>query len=162
MAFIDCVDHHVFFHFIGACFDHDHLLACRSNRKLKISFIPLCLGRIDDQLSVYKTHLCHCAGTVKRNIGNRCRDRRAQHGRKLRTALRIDRHYHIIERYIISVIFREKRTHRTVDHAGSQNCILRCLSLSFIKSARNLSYCIKLLFIFHTEREEINPFSRLI
>ena len=65
---------------------------------------------------------------------------RTKHSRDLRIAFRINRHDHIYQSYVISVILREQRTHRTVDNTGGKGCILGCLSLSLCESARDLTY----------------------
>ena len=96
MALVDCIDHHFFFYFICACLDHDDFFSCRSNRQAKITLIPLKLGRVDDQLAVYHTHLCHCTRTVKRDIRNAGRNCGTKHRGQLRTALRINGHYHVV------------------------------------------------------------------
>ena len=96
MAFVDCLDHLIFRDLICSRLDHNDLLGSRCNGQFQIAFIPLFLGRIYDKFSIDHTHLCHCARTIKRDIGNRRRDRSAKHGNDLRTAFRIYGHDHII------------------------------------------------------------------
>ena len=149
VTLVDRFDHLGLGNLICPRLDHDHLLRRGSNRELKIAFIPLLLRRIDDELSIDHTHLRHRTRSVERNIGNCSRKCRSDHGNDLRTTRRIYRHYHIIQRHIIAIVLRKQRTHRPVDHAGGQDGILGCLSLSLIKSSRDLADGIHLLFKFY-------------
>ena len=162
MCLIDCLDHLCFRNLVGARFDHDYFLTGGCNGQVYIGNCFLCQCRVDDQLAVDHTDLGHCTRTVKRNIGNAGCDRGTQHRNNLRVAVRIYGHYHIVQGNVVAVILREQRTHRAVDDTAGQDRMLTCLSLSFIESARDLSYGIHFLFVFYTQREEINPVSRFV
>mgnify|MGYP002894997965 CR=1 FL=1 len=58
-------------------------------------------------LAVDEAHLGGGAGTVKGDIGNAGGNRCAKHRGQLRTALRIYRHYHVVDRHVVAVILRE-------------------------------------------------------
>ncbi len=68
MALEDSFKHLVFRNDICSCFDHDNLLTCRSNCKLKIRYSVLLLCRVNYKLAVDKAHLCCCTWSVKRDI----------------------------------------------------------------------------------------------
>jgi len=150
MSLVDSLDHLIFRDLISSGLNHDNLLSCRSNRKLKIRNCLLCKCRVDDKLAVDHTNLCGCAWTVKWDIRNTGCNGRTKHSRDLRIAFRINRHNHIYQSYVISVILWKQRTHRTVDNTGCKDCMLACLTLSLVESSRDLSYCIHLLLILNT------------
>ena len=162
MSFVDCFDHGIFRYFICAGFDHDNFLSCGSNSQLKVRKFFLSQGRVDDKLAVDQTYLRGSARTVKRDIGNAGCDGRTKHSRDLRVALRVYGHNHVYQSNIVSVVFREQRTHRTVNNTGCQDRMLACLSFSFIESSWNLAYCIHFFLIFNAQREEIDSFSWLL
>ena len=68
VALVDGLDHLLFLYFLRAGFNHDHLGGRGSDSKLKVTLIPLLLGRVDDELAVDQSHLRHGAGTVKGDI----------------------------------------------------------------------------------------------
>ena len=107
MALVDRLDHLVLRDLIGACLDHDHLLCCGCHGQLQITLVPLLLGRIHDELSVHHTHLRRCTRTCKRDIGNTGCNRGTKHSRNLRITLRINRHNHVYQCYVVSVVLRE-------------------------------------------------------
>ena len=162
MCLVDCFDHQILRYFICSGLDHDNLLSCGSDCQLKIRKLLLSQRRVDDELSVNQANLCGSTRTIKRDIGNTGCDRGTKHSRDLRITLRIHRHNHVYQSYIVSVILRKQRTHRTVDNTGCQNCMLACLTFSFIESSWNLAYCVHFFFIFNTQREEIDSFSWLL
>ena len=135
----DRLDHLSFRNFVRSCLDHDHFLFCRRNRQRKVGYFFLCCRRVKYELSVNKTYLCCGDRSVKRNIGNTCCDCRAKHRRQFRAAVLINRHDKIFQCHVIPVIFREQRSHRPVDDTAGQDRILRCFSLSFVKSSRDLA-----------------------
>ena len=162
MSLVDSFQHLVLRHLIGSRLDHHHLLCGGCNRHFQIALVPLLLRRIHDQLTIDHSHLCHGTGAVKGNIGNARCDRRTQHGHQLRTTCRVYAHDHIIQSHVIAVVLREQRTHRPVDHAARQHCILGSLTFSLVKTTRNLTHGIQLLFIFYAAGKEIDPFSRFL
>ena len=161
MSFIDSFDHLVFRNFFCAGFDHDYFLSCGSYCKLKVRYIFLCHGRVDDIFTIDQTNLCGSTWTIKRNIGNAGCNRGTKHSRNLRITFRINRHNHVYQCYIISVILWKQRTHRSVNNTGCKNSMFACFTFSLIKTSRDLSYCIHFLFVFNTQREEINSLSWL-
>ena len=142
MSFVNSLNHFCFRNLICSGLNHDHFLTGRSNGQVQITFLPLLLGRVDDKLTINHAHLSHGTGSCKGNVRNAGCDCSTKHGNKLRTAGRIYAHNHIVQGNVISVILREQRTHRTVNHTGSQDGILRCFSLSLIESSRDFSYRI--------------------
>ena len=161
MGFVDCLQHCILRYLIGPCLNHDHFFRRRGNCQFEISVLPFFLGRIHNKFPVHQSDLCHGTGPGKGNIGNGCGNGCAQHSHQLRTARRVHRHHHIVQRHIISVIFGEQRAHGPVDHTAGQNRIFGSLPLPLVKAAGNLSHSIQFLFKFHTQREEINPFPGL-
>ena len=162
MSLINRLDDPRFRNLICTGFDHHNLLGRGCNGHFQITLVPLFLRRIDDKFSIHHTHLRHRTGAVERNIGNARSDRRAEHRYKFRAACRVNAHNHIVQRNIVSVIFRKQRPHRSVDDTACQNGILGCLAFSLIKSARNFTYRIQFFFIFHAAREKVNSFSRFL
>ena len=162
MCLVDRLDHLVLRHFIGTGFDHDDLLTGGSNRQHKVGYGLLLIGRIDDELTVNHADLSHGARTCKRNIGNAGCNGRAEHGCQLRAGILVNAQNEIVQCDIISVILREKRTHRTVNDTCGENRILAGLALSLVKASRDLSYGIHLLFKINAEREEVDALSRFI
>ena len=161
VSLVDGFENLVFGNFLCTGFDHDDLFLGGSNRHLKVAFFPLLLGRVDDELTVYEADLSHCAGAVKRNIGNAGRDRSAEHSYELGTAFGVNAHYHIVKGYVVTIILGEKRTHGAVDDTACKDRILACLTLTLIESSGDLSYRISLFFVFNRKREEIDPVSGL-
>ena len=159
MSFINCLDHLVFRNLICSGFDHNDLFSCRSNSKLKIRNFLLSKRRVDHKLTVNEANLSGSAGAVKRNVRNTGCNSRTKHCRNLRITFRINRHYHIYKCYVISVILWKQRTHGTVNHTGSKDCMLACLSFSFIESSRDFSYCIHFFFTQHLTGKSQFPLS---
>ena len=162
MSHIDCFDHLSFRNLISSGLDHDYFLSGGCNGQVQIAALPLLLARVDHKLAIDHTYLSHCTRSVKRNVRDAGCDCCTQHSHQLRTAGRVNTHNHIVQGYIISVILREQRTHRAVDNTGCQDRIFRCFTLSLVESSRNLSDRIHFLFIFYTQREEINSIPRLV
>ena len=142
MTLVDSFDHLSFRNLVCTCFDHDNLSACRSYCKLQVTVLPLLLAWVYDEFTINHTKLCCSTWSIKRNVGNSCCNCRTQHSNQLRTALRINAHYHIVQCNVISVILREQRTHRSVDYTAGKDCVLACLTFSLVKAAGNLAYCI--------------------
>ena len=124
MAFVDCLDHLIFRNFLCSCFDHDYFLFCRCNGQCKIRYNLLCGCRVKYKLSIYQSYLCRRDRTVKWNIGNTCCQCGSEHCCQFRAAILINCHNEIFQCYIISVILREQRTHRTVNNTVCQDRIL--------------------------------------
>ena len=158
----DSFDHLRFRNFFRTGLDHDNLFLCRSNCQCKLGNFLLCCCRVEYELSVNESNLCCRDRSVKRNIRNTCCKCSTEHSCKFRAAVLIYRKNKILKCYVISIIFREQRTHRTVDDTVCQDRILRCFTLSLIKSSRDLSYSVHSLIILYAEWEEINSFSRLV
>ena len=156
MAFIYSLDHLCFRNNICTGFDHDNFFFCRCNSKLKITLIPLLLWWVYNKLTINESHLCHSTWSIKRNIRNVDSKCCTYHCNDFRTALRINWHNKVVKSNIISVIFREKRSHRTIDNTICKDCILRCLSFSLIEPSRDFAYRIHLFFKFNTEWKKIN------
>ena len=150
MSHIDCFDHLSLRNLVSSGLDHDNFLPCGSYCKLKVRNWFLCKCRVDDKLTVDHADLCCCTWAVERDVGNTGCNGRTKHSRDFRVALRVNRHNHVYQCYVISVILREQRTHRTVDNTGSKDRMLACLTFSLIKSSRNLSHCVHLLLILNT------------
>ena len=149
MCFINSLDHLILRNLVGTGLDHDNLISCGSYCQLKVRNILLSQCRVHNILSIDQADLCRCTWAIKWNIRNTGSKGRTKHSRDLRVALRIYRHNHVYQCYIVSVILREQRTHRSVDNTGGKDCVLACLSLSLIETARNLSYGVHFLFIFN-------------
>ena len=101
----------------------------------------LCLSRVDNELTVNQTDL----GRGTRDLSNGISeiagcDGGTQHGCQLRAAVRIYGHYDVVKGNVVAVILREQRTHGTVDNAGGQDSVLRCLALPLVETSRDLSY----------------------
>ena len=154
--------YHLFLgNFVRSGFDHDHLLASRSHCQIQIAGFPLFLRRVNDKFTIDHSYLSHSAGTIKRDIRNTGSNRGTNHSNEFRTALRIHTHYHIVQRDVITIILWEQRTHRSIDNTAGKDRILTGLSLSLIETARDFTYRIQFLLIFHTQREKIDPLSGL-
>ena len=158
---INGLDHLCLRNLIGSGLDHDDLISGGRDGQLKIGNGVLLQRRIDNQLSVNHSDLRRSAGTVKRNIGNRCRDRRSQHGNNLRIAVRIHRHYHVVQGHIVPVILREKRTHGAVNDTGGKNRVLGSLALALVEASWNFTHRVHLLLVLYRERKEIHALSGL-
>ena len=75
MCFVNSLEHLLLRDLIGTSLDHDDLFSSRSYSQLQVTLVPLLLRRVDDQFAVDHTHLCHRAGTIKRDIRNAGSDR---------------------------------------------------------------------------------------
>ena len=150
ISFKNSFYHLCFRNFICSGLNHDDFFSCGSNSQFQVRFCILLQCRVNDQFTIDHTHLCCCTRSVKWDIGDAGCDRGTKHCYYFRIALRIYRHYHVIQGNIITIILREQRTHRTVNHSRCQNRMLGRFSFSLVKSTRDLSYCIHFLFIFYT------------
>ena len=126
MCFINSLDHLILRNLVGTGLDHDNFVSCGSYCQLKVRNILLSQCRVHNILSIDQADLCRCTWAIKWNIRN-----------------------HVYQCYVVSVILREQRTHRSVDNTGGKDCVLACLSFSLIETARNLSYGVHFLFIFN-------------
>ena len=147
VSLVDGFDHLVFRNLVGSGLDHDNFLSCGSYGKLKVRNCLLCKCRVDDELAVDHANLCGCTWAVKWDIRNTGCNGRTKHSRDLRIALRINRHNHVYQCYVISVILREQWTHWAVDNTGCKDRMFACLTLSLVESSRDLSYCVHFLLI---------------
>ena len=89
VAAVDRLDHFVLGEFIGARLDHDDFFTGRSHGKSQIRPALQLITRVDDKFTVHVAQLCRRAGAVKRNVGNACRQRTAEHSHHFRIAFRI-------------------------------------------------------------------------
>ena len=159
---IDRLNHNVFRNFLSAGLDHDDLLLCGSYGKSQIGYLLLLSGRVEDQLAVDETHMGRRDRAVKRDIRNAGSDGSADHSGQLRAASGIYAHNKAVQGYVVAVILREQRTHRTVDNTGCKDRILRCAALTTVETARDLSDCVHLLLVLYGQREEIDTVTRLV
>ncbi len=161
MGLKDGVNHLLLRNLVCAGLDHDYLFSGGSHRQGQIGHLLLVGCGVDNELPVNQAHLGHGAGTVKGNVGNAGSDGGTQHSGELRTAVRINGHNDVVQRYIVAVVLGEERTHGAVNYAGGEDGVLRSLSLSLIKAAGNLSHCVLFFLIFHAQGKEINAFPGL-
>ena len=84
MSLHDGVVHYVVGDLVCARLDHNDLAHGRGDSQVKIALGALCLGGVDDQLAVNKTHEHSADRSVPRNIGNGQCDGRTEHGGDLR------------------------------------------------------------------------------
>ena len=147
VCFVDGVDHFCFRNLFCSGFDHDDFLSGGSYGQFQVGYGFLCESRVYDELAVDHANLCGCTWAVKWDIRNTGCNGRTKHSRDLRVALRIYRHNHVYQCYVISVILREQWTHWTVNNTGCKDRMLACLTLSLVETSRDLSYCIHLLLI---------------
>ena len=89
VAAVDRLDHFVLGEFIGARLDHDDFFTGRSHGKSQIRPALQLITRVDDKFTVHVAQLCRRAGAVKRNVGNACRQRTAEHSHYFRITFRI-------------------------------------------------------------------------
>ncbi len=162
VSLIDGLDHLLLRNLIGAGLNHDDFLPGGSHCQSQIPVFPLLLGRVYHELPIHKPHLGHGTGTVKRNVRNAGSHRRPQHCHQFRTAGRVHAHNHIVQRDIIAVILGKKRTHGPVNDAACEHCVLTGLALPFVKATGNLAHRVHLLFVFHAQREKVDPFPGLV
>src|SRR5699024_10440423 len=113
----------------------------------QVRYLSLSRCRVKDELSVYQSYLGRGDRSVKRDVGNTCGDGSAKHRCQLGAAVLLHGHDQVFQCHVVSVILREKRTHRAVDDTVRQDRVLRSLSLSFIEAARDLSYRIESLIV---------------
>ena len=162
MSGIDSFDHLIIRDQVTSALDHDDLITGRCNSKLHIAFIPILHGRVDDELAISHTNLSHSTRAIERNIRDTGCHSGTDHSYKLRTALRVYGHYHIIKGYVISIILGEKRTHRTIDNTCGKHGIIGSLTFSLLETTGHSADGVELLFIFNRQREEVDTFSRLV
>ena len=162
VSFVNRFDHLIFRHFIGTGFDHNNFFSCRSYRKSKVRNLSLCGSWVDYKFSVYETNLCCCRRSVKWNIRNAGCQSGTKHCRKFRAAVLIYTHNEVFQCNIVTVIFWEQRTHRSVDNTVCKDCIVRRFSFSSCESSGNFSYGIHLFTIFYAKWEEVNSFPWLL
>ena len=156
------LDHFCFRNLFCSCLDHDNFFTGGSNGQLQIGNILLSQGRVYDEFAVNHTDLGSGAGTIERNIGNAGSDGGTQHSDYFRVALGIYGHNQVIEGYVVAVVLRKQRTHRTVDDTGSQDCMLAGFSLSLVEAAGNLSYGVHLLLVLYAQGEEIDTLTGFV
>ena len=118
ISLVDGLDHLRFRNLVRAGFDHDDLLAGRSDRELQLGFVAELIARVDDELTVYEAELRHCARAVKRDVGDAGGKRAAEHGDNFRIAFRINGHNQVIQCDIVPIVLREQRPHRAVNNAA--------------------------------------------
>ena len=68
VCLIDGLDHLIIRDAVCTRLDHDDLIAGRCNGQIQIGYGLLCVGRVDDELTVDHTDLSGCAWTVPWNV----------------------------------------------------------------------------------------------
>ena len=146
---INRFDHLCFRNFISSSFDHDNLLSCRRNCQSHVRHFLLNSCRVKYKFAINQTYLSSRNRSVKRDVRNCSCNCRTKHCCKFRRTILIYRKYKILQCNIITIILREQRTHRTVDNTVCQNCILRRLTFTLVKSSRNLTHSVHSFIIFY-------------
>ena len=68
VCLIDGLDHLIIGDAVCTGLDHDNLITGRCNGQIQIGYGLLCVGRVDDELTVDHADLCGCAWTIPWNV----------------------------------------------------------------------------------------------
>ena len=161
MRGFDGLEHRALVHLVRTRLNHDDFLLCRRHRQCQITDLALCFGGVDDQLPVHKAHKHACDGAVPRDVGDRQRNRRADHAGNFGAAVLVDAHDRHDHRHIVAHCFGEQRANGAVDDAAGQNGLFTGAAFAPHKAAGDTANRVQLLFKIDAEREKVDAFTRL-
>ena len=143
----DTFKHNAFFNFVSTGLNHNNLLLCTCNSYKHFALFSLFNSWVDNVFAVNKTKPNTADRTVPRNVWNRNSDWSTDHSGNFRWVVLFNWKYCCDNRYVISQIWREKWSDRSVDNTACKNSLFRRLTLTLDVSARNFTYGIKLFFV---------------
>ena len=162
MTLCNRFEHGFVVHLVGACFDHNDLLAGTGNGQLKVGMLSLLLVRADDDFTIHQTNLHTADWTVPRNIRDGQRKGGTQHTGNLRGVVLINRKNGHNNRNVVAHILREQRTDWAVHQTGGQDCLLGRAALTLDERAGDFTYRIQFFFKIDRQREKVYPFTRFL
>ena len=161
VALDDRVEHHIVGNLVRARLDHADYILVSGHSQVQIALCALGSVRADDDLAVDKAHIDAGNRPVPRDVGNRQRERSADHAGDLRQAVGIDRHDGHDDRTVVAHILREQRADRPVDEARGQDRLVGRTRLALDERAGDLADSVKLFLKIDGKREEVDAFARL-
>ena len=158
----DAVEHRIVVYLVRAGLYHGDQVGGGSDCDGHLIALALLRGGVDDVFAVNQTEGNAGDGAVPGDLGDGNGDGRAEHGRDLGRAVRIDRHDRGDHGNVVAHILGEQRADRTVDDAGGKHGLFGRSALSSLPGAGDLADGIELLLIVHGEREEIHALAGLV
>ncbi len=146
---------------LGFGFDHQHRIGGTGNDQIQIGRLQFGLGRVEQVLAVGVTDARGADRSLERDAGQPQRRRRAEHRRDIAVDLGIERDHLCDDLHFVLELFREQRTHRTIDQTRRQRLLLGRTAFALEESARDASGRVELLDVVDGEREEILTFAHL-
>ena len=148
-------EHHILGEAIGLGFHHHHTVTGAGDDEMKIRFLELRGGRVQDVLAIGVAD----AGGADRAVEGRTRQgersRSADHRRDIGIDLGIERDDGRDDLNLVVEAVREQRTDRAVDEPRGQRLFLRRPAFALEESARDATRSVGLLLVVDGEREEV-------
>ena len=146
--------------FFRARFNHHDSVLSAGEVEVKGGKFSFFSVRVDDVLAVYHTDHDRTRRTGERNVGNGESYGRTEHCKRLGSNVRVDGKSGCYDRYVVKKPFREKRTNRSVDKAGSKDSFVACSAFSSFKAARDFADGIHFFFVIDGKREKVHTLAR--
>ena len=148
--------------FVCASFDHHNLIFFGRYCQVQSCCFSLCCCRVYHQLTVTVTDVYGRNGICEGDIRDVQSQGSTNHSQHFGSAVLIYGHYCCNDRYVISVIFREQRTQRSIDTSCCQNSFFGRSAFSFDETAGDLTNGVQSFFVIDAQREEIDTVSGFI
>ena len=146
----------------GRAFHHQELAAQAGIEQVEIRLGTLLVRGVDDPLALDAPN-AHAANRAhKRNIRDVQRGRSGIHRQHIALVLPIAGDEHRVDLHIIIVTIGEERADRTIAHTRGEDFLLRGARLALEEAPGEAPGRVILLAILALQREEVDPFARLI
>ena len=154
----DGIQHHFFGNFLGSGFHHQDGILGAGHCQVQFADLGLFHRGFHNELAVDEPHPHTGNGPFKGNIGNGQGTGCTDHGRNVRSVVRIHGYRRAYDLHIVVVPVREHGTDGPVDEPGSQDGRFCRPPFSPQEPAGDFAHRIHFFFKIHCQREEIHPF----
>ena len=146
--------------FTRPALDHQDGILCPSDAQIEVRYLRFLIGRVEDECAGDAPHSKRPDRTEERDVGDRQRGRGAVDGQDvdLRLAVRGESIQDDLD--IVSHVFGEQRTKRTIGQPGGQDGRFRRPALSAEEGAGDATTGVEPLFVVDRQGEEVNPLAR--
>ena len=154
--------HHIFGDFIGAALHHDNLIRRADHGQVQVAVLALLIIGVDDNLTLYQSHIDAADGTMEGNVRNGQGKGGAQHTGDFRQEVRLHRKHRHDHGNVVAHILGEEGTDGTVHQTGIEDGLVGGTALPFDKGAGDAAHRVHLLLKVHRQGEEVDAVAGLL